>query len=159
MSRSGTLVVAVLLMAVVAVAARAQSLSVQVSRGWDALNAKNYSAAIQIASGCARQFSGQALSEEDRLKANKAPIYAAGRRDINSPTAQAILANGVLNDTAACLFILGTAQEALSQCKDALTSFRSLAVLTHALIWDPNGWFWAPSEAAEDAVRRLSVRC
>jgi hypothetical protein len=138
----------------------AQDRTALLSSGWDCFNKQDYACAIRSASPCVDQFARQAQRDQARIEAGVTPPpLPPGSADRNSPEAKRTFANGVLNDAAACMFILGNAQEQTSLCADARKTYQDLAKLTYARVWDPQGWFWAPAESAEDGLGRLNGRC
>lgn len=68
---------------------------------------------------------------------------------------QKIFANGLLNDVATCYFIKGKAAEKLVRKDDAKRAYEEAKKLTYARAWDPQGWFWSPSEGASDRLDAL----
>jgi hypothetical protein len=133
--------------------------AVMVKNAFDAFNARKYEEAIKIADACADQFGRAARRDQQWIEAGKERPLPAGRADPKTPAARATFANGVLNDAAACLFVLATSQERTGNCRSARETYQQLAELTHARTWDPQGWFWAPSDAASDAIERLKTKC
>ena len=139
---------------------RAQSIEVLLKKGWAAHGFQQFEEAIRISSECVDQFGGQARRDQSRL--SKSPPRHAlpvGRISKDSPEAKEALENGILNDAAACLFILGDSLERTSRCPKAKSTYEDLAKLTLARVWDPRGWFWVPSDAALDGLERLKGRC
>jgi hypothetical protein len=143
----------------VPVASQAQDRAALLSSAWDSYNSRKYDDAIRAASSCVIQFGRQAQRDQARIEAGKSPPEPEGATAPNTPEAKRTFANGVLNDGAACMFILAKSQEQIQQCPDAKKVYQDLAKLTHARVWDPHGWFWKPSDAAEDAFAALSGRC
>jgi hypothetical protein len=125
-----------------------------VREGWDALNGKRYEQALTVSKECIDQFGEQARDDERALVEAHEPEPSEAHVDKDSPKAQKIFHQGVLNDTAACYVIAGKSLEATSQTGEARKTYEALIVLKHALIWDPQGWFWSP---AKFATRRLAA--
>jgi hypothetical protein len=134
--------------------------TVLLNSGWDCCNKHDYNCAIRAASSCVAQFGRQAEHDQAQIAAGETskPLQPGGA-DRNSPEARRTFANGVLNDVGACMFILGKSQEQTSLCADARRTYQDLAKLTYARVWDPQGWFWAPDEAAKDGLARLNGHC
>jgi hypothetical protein len=140
--------------------AHAQDRSVLLASAFDSFNKQDYANAIRFAQPCVDQFERQAQRDQARIEKGESPKPAPpGPADRNSAEARRTFANGVLNDAAACLFIAGSAQERTALCADARRTYQVLATLTYARVWDPQGWFWAPAEAAGDGLDRLKGHC
>lgn len=160
--RSLQALIGLLIIVVVTVGhAHAQEREVLLKNAWDSFNRQDYAGAIRLASPCADQFVRQAQREQARIEAGETPkpVPPGPVPDPNSQGPKRTFANGVLNDAAACLFIVGASQERTSLCADARKTYQTLAKLTYARVWDPKGWFWSPAEAAEDGLDRLKGRC
>ncbi len=140
--------------------AHAQDRTVLLNAAWDNFNKQDYAAALRSASPCVAQFARQAQRDQARIETGETPKpLPPGPAHRDSPEAKRTFANGVLNDAAACMFIVGNAQERTSLCSDARKTYQDLARLTYARVWDPKGWFWAPADAAEDGLDRLKGHC
>ncbi len=133
--------------------------TVVLAKSWDAFNGRKYEEAIKLAGTSVEQFSRQAARDQQRIQSGSARPLPPGPADPSSSTAKATFANGVLNETAACMFVLASSHERTAQCKEALEAYKVLSKLTHARAWDPRGWFWAPSDAALDSIERLKGKC
>jgi hypothetical protein len=150
-----------IIVALMASHVHAQDREALLSGAWDSFNRQDYASAIRLASPCVDQFVRQAQREQARIETGEAPkpLPAGPVPDRNSQDAKRTFANGVLNDAAACLFIVGASQERTSLCADARKTYQVLVKLTYARVWDPKGWFWAPAEAADDGLDRLKGHC
>ena len=63
-----------------------------------------------------------------------------------------------LNDVGTALYIQGEAFKKTGQYKQAETSFQMLVEnFFYAQCWDPQGWFWKPAEAAQQALDELEA--
>jgi hypothetical protein len=58
------------------------------------------------------------------------------------------LCANVLNDVGACLFVKAQAAEKLGKTKETLAAYQQLVELSYARVYDPNGFFWSPADAA-----------
>lgn len=130
---------------------------------WDAYNRADYAAAIRAADSCISDLHAKAERDQAVLKQRQEPEPPKGAA--NDAEKQKIFARGVLNDTAAAYFVKGRSAEALAQeqkdkSKDYLAmaraAYRRAENLTYARVWDPQGWFWSPAEAAADRLSGLS---
>lgn len=67
-----------------------------------------------------------------------------------------IFAKWALNDVGASLYIKGEAFRNAGEYKKAQKAFKALVEdYFYAQCWDPNGWFWKPAEAAQQALDEL----
>jgi len=126
------------------------------SAAWNALNAKKWPAAIEKAAECIDEFEHQARRQQAQLEATRAPLPPTGTASDSEKTT--IMARGPLNDVATCLFIKGRALEMLGKGPEAVVAYSSAATLTYARCWDPHGWFWSPSEGAQDRIKQLGIK-
>ena len=125
MLRSASL--AVVPIVLLAFGARGQDRTVLLNGAWDCFNKQDYACAIRLASPCVAQFGRQAQRDQARIASGESPKpLPPGPTDQNSPEAKRTFANGVLNDAAACMFILGNAQERTSSCSTARRILRRL---------------------------------
>jgi len=124
-----------------------------VSAAFDALNKDDFPRAIANADRCISEFGGAADQEQDKLEKAKIPIPGTGK--VPDQEKQVIFSRGLLNDVATCFFIKGKAAESLGQQGIAISSYEEAARYTYARCWDPNGWFWSPSEAAKGRLAGL----
>jgi hypothetical protein len=122
------------------------------SAAWDALNASKYEVAITNANQCIDEFRGQATRLQEKLQTAKADLPTGA---VSDDVKKKIAENGVLNDVAACYFIQGKAAEKLGKIEDAKKAYTETKKLTLARVWDPQGWFWSPAEAAGDRLDAL----
>jgi hypothetical protein len=53
------------------------------------------------------------------------------------------------------LYIKGRSAEHLKKFDQAKEAYRICKGYPHARIWDPQGWFWSPSEACSDRAAKL----
>ena len=64
-----------------------------------------------------------------------------------------------LNDVGTCYFIIGEAYKKIGDNEKAIESYQKLIEdFYYAQCWDPNGWFWKPAEAAQEALDKLSEK-
>ena len=108
-------------------------------QAWKALEKKQYDQAILLADDCEERFGLLARRQQSALKAfpppDKAFSYAA------------------LNDVATCLFIKGKALRGFRREEEAKGVFNTIIrEYRFAQCWDPKGWFWKVSGAAQDQL-------
>lgn len=61
-----------------------------------------------------------------------------------------------LNDVGTCYFIQGEAYKRIGKNQEAKESYQKLIDgFFYAQCWDPQGWFWKPVEAAQEALESL----
>lgn len=120
---------------------------------WEAFNKGNYEQAISASLKCINEFKGSADRQQNELESSKAPLPPKG--SVSEETKKIIWARGLLNDVATCYFIKGRSAEYLGRIDEAKQSYREASKYTYARCWDPKGWFWAPSEAAQDRLSTL----
>ena len=61
-----------------------------------------------------------------------------------------------LNDVGTSLFIKGEALKNAGKAKAAKAAYKQLIdEYYYAQCWDPQGWFWKPAEAAQEALDAL----
>jgi hypothetical protein len=127
---------------------------------WASFNKAEYQTAIRAADECIEQFSRRADRDEAILEARREPEPPIGA--VGDADKQKIFGRGVLNDVGAAFFVKGRSAEALAKRtkqkefgKLAKDAYASAAKLKYARVWDPQGWFWSPSEAAADRLSSL----
>ena len=127
----------------------AQDRQVYLVNGWRHLSDQNYVEAIKDSTLCIQKFAGGVLKEQENISKHETEPPTGGM-DQHSSQAMAIFKHGVLNDVAACYFILAQSQDASNNCPEAKKAYQLLSQLKYARIWDPQGWFWNPSEKATE---------
>ena len=141
-----------------------QPLNVQyTSAAWNAFNAAKYEEAIRLAGQCINEFRHNADRMQSELKKKNPNPLPVGK--VSDTERDAILNNGPLNDVATCYFIQGEAYKKLSDQAEgeekqrallqAKAAYEKAAPYTYARTWDPNGWFWDPSQTAIDRLSDL----
>ena len=123
-----------------------------IGAAWEALAAGKSEAAITNANVWINGFHVQATQLQQKLQSENADLpTGAVSDDIKSK----ILENGVLNNVAACYFIKGEAFSKMGRTEDARKAYAEAKKLTFARVWDPQGWFWSPADAANDKLEAL----
>jgi len=96
--------------------------------------------------------------------ANKAvDLYAAKAKDMQSSlkeypweSKEKTMSYWALNDVSTALFILGEAYQNAGKKDDATKAYkRVINEFFYGQCWDPGGWFWKPSEAAQQKLGEL----
>ncbi|MBZ0165876.1 MAG: tetratricopeptide repeat protein [Candidatus Omnitrophica bacterium] len=63
-----------------------------------------------------------------------------------------------LNDVGTSLFIRGEAYKKAGETQKARAAYKTLVDdFYYSQCWDPNGWFWKPAEAAQQALEELEA--
>lgn len=125
-------------------------------------NQGDYTAAIRFADGCIGNFHQQAERDQVALVAHHEPAPPTGA--VSDPDKRKIFARGILNDTAAAYFVKGESANALAKRggskarefrETARAAYEAAKNLTYGRVWDPQGFFWSPSDAAGDRLADL----
>jgi tetratricopeptide (TPR) repeat protein len=122
---------------------------------WDALAEGDYAEAEARARECIREFEGQALREQEALKARGDAPPPVG--SVSEAQRQRIFARGPLNDVGTSYFILGQALEEMERREEAARAYKGAQQFPYARFWDPRGWFNSPADAATDRLRALGI--
>jgi hypothetical protein len=113
---------------------------------WSAYTKNDFNGALQRAADCISTFGPQASMQQKELAAEGESLPAVG--PVPEPEKSKILSRGILNDVGACLFVKAQAAEKLGRTKEALAAYQQMGALTYARVYDPNGFFWSPADAA-----------
>ncbi len=117
-----------------------------VKQMWQALNNKNLDEVIAYDMKLEHLYHQQALDMQKSLK-----DYPAGSND-------QIFKYWALNDLGTGMFILGEAYQMSNKNADALNAYKKvLSDYSYAQCWDPQGWFWKPSDAAQQKMAELQA--
>ena len=144
----------VVLVDVGATAAAEQPRNVELTNAtWDAYNKGNYEGAILAADRCIQRFKEEADRGQNELANKHAALPPTGK--VSAEQKKAILDNGVLNDVATCYWIKGRSAQKLQRTAQAKEAYQSTVKYSYARTWDPNGWFWSPTEDATDRLKDL----
>jgi len=143
-----------------------QPLNVQLtSKAWDEFNRNNYSGAMEAADKCIDEFLGAAEREQAKLVKARTPLPPTGA--VSERDKKVIMASGLLNDVATCFYIKARSAEnrrSTDQTSEAekrrlpgqaKEAYQACSRLTYGRTWDPQGWFWSPSEVCSDRLRKL----
>jgi tetratricopeptide (TPR) repeat protein len=120
---------------------------------WDAFNKKDFARAIANADKCISEFRGAADREQNSLE--KAGTLSPPTGKVSNEEKTLILSRGLLNDVATCYYIKGRSAQELGRRDEAMDAYKAATKYTYARCWDPQGWFWAPAEAAQDRLATM----
>jgi len=122
------------------------------SKAWEALGKSSYADAVKIADECITAFAAAATALQERLVNEKATTPVG---EVSAEDKKTIESHGPLNDVAACNIIKGLALLELKKKDEARGAFQAAAKLSHARVWDPQGWFWSPADKAAEELEKL----
>jgi hypothetical protein len=129
---------------------------------WQALDGGQFQIAMTAADQCVRDFSAEARRQQEALRRSGEPTPPTGKV-ASAADRQAILERWAVNDVAAAYFVKGKAAEQLatgSAAKQYLPvarqAFEEAVKLSYGRTWDTKGWFWSPSQAAQDRLALLT---
>ena len=110
---------------------------------------KKYEDAIQLVDVCFNQWAPAAVELQKTLhKQNiKQPPFGAVTRKEKEKIHQ----NYLINDVSIALWVKAVSLEALGEIEYSKKIYSYCIFLTHGRAWDPQGWFWKPSD---DCVKR-----
>lgn len=115
------------------------------TKAWAALNSGDLDAVLAYTDKCLSLYSAKAQEMQKSL--TEYP-YESNEK---------IFSYWALNDVGTCLFIKGEAYKKAGQYNEAKKAFQELLQnYSFAQAWDPNGWFWKPSEAAQQKLDELN---
>jgi hypothetical protein len=123
-----------------------------ITAAWEALAGGKNETAITNANQYIAGFHAQAAQLQEKLQKEKADFPTGA---VSDDVKKKILENGVLNNVAAGYFIKGEAANNLGRTEDARRAYAEAKKLTYARVWDPQGWFWSPADAAGDKLGAL----
>jgi len=98
------------------------------------------------------------VNKADELYAKKAKEMQMGLKDYASGDNKNIFKYWALNDVGTAWFILGQAYQDAGKKEQATQAYKKVVnEYSFAQCWDPKGWFWKPSEAAQKKLAELGV--
>ena len=90
------------------------------------------------------------------LYAGKAKEMQASLKEYPWESKEKILSYWALNDVGTALFILGEAYQNAGKKEEAAKAYKRVVnEFFYAQCWDPGGWFWKPSEGAQQKLGEL----
>ena len=110
---------------------------------------KKYEDAIKLVDVCFNQWAPAAVELQKTLhKQNiKQPPFGAVTRKEKEKIHQ----NYLINDVSIALWVKAVSLEALGEIEYSKKIYSYCIFLTHGRAWDPQGWFWKPSD---DCIKR-----
>ena len=115
------------------------------TKAWEALNNKDLDAVNTYVSKVLDMYGPQAKEMQGSLTE-----YAWESKD-------KIFSYWALNDVGTALFIKGKALADAGKKDEAKAAFKELVDnYSFAQCWDPQGWFWKPAEAAQEALNNMT---
>lgn len=120
--------------------------SFMATQAWQALNSNNLEAVLIYTDKILELYKKKAVEMQASLTE-----YAWESND-------KIFSYWALNDVGTALFIRGEAFKKAGDKEAAKEAYQMLVDdFFYAQCWDPNGWFWKPAEAAQQALEELSI--
>lgn len=114
-------------------------------KAWEALGEGRYTDAVKYTEKCAELYEDEARKMQTSLNAKPAPDTAHDY--------------WALNDVGTCYFVRGEALTKLREYERALAAYKVVKdELFYSQAWDPKGWFWSPSDAADPKIAMLEAR-
>ena len=122
---------------------------------WKEFNNKEYENAIEIAKDCILEFQGDASTEQERLEKTNAPLPPEGKTTEKEKSI--ILNRGLLNDVAACWYIIAVSEMKLGNKDKAISAFNKLKKYSYSRVYDPSyDGFWSPANKADSYIKSLA---
>ena len=115
-----------------------------VHKAWAALAANDLKAVEAYANKTVKLYAGQAKEMQASLK------------EYPWESKEKTFSYWALNDVGTAFFILGEAYQNAGKKEEAVSAYkRVINEFFYAQCWDPGGWFWKPSEAAQQKLGEL----
>ena len=124
------------------------------NESWKHYDNQDYERAIESARACVNEFGGEASRIQLQLEKDGAEVPPTV--NVSASQKAEIFKHGVLNDVAACYYVIGRSSECLGQIDQALSAYAEARKLAYARCWDPKGWFWDPAQSSADRARMLT---
>jgi hypothetical protein len=116
--------------------------STLVGKAWGALGQGDLEGVLAYTNKCLELYAQQAQDMQNSLT-DFPPVEDKDK----------VFSFWALNDVATSLFIQGEAYRKAEKVEEAKTAFRTVStVYKFGQTWDPQGWFWKPSEAAKEKL-------
>ena len=121
-----------------------KSVTLQV-KAWDALGDGKYEDAVKYTEKCSELYEEKAREMQASLN--------------GKPSSDKTHDYWALNDVGTCYFIRGEALTKLRKYAEAVEAYKVVRDdLYYSQAWDPQGWFWSPSDAAYPKIEMLEAR-
>jgi tetratricopeptide (TPR) repeat protein len=115
-----------------------------VQKAWAALAANDLKAVEAYTNKTVQLYAGEAKEMQASLK------------EYPWESKEKTFSYWALNDVGTALFILGEAYQNAGKKEEAVSAYkRIINEFFYAQCWDPGGWFWKPSEAAQQKLGEL----
>lgn len=115
------------------------------TKAWTALGNKDLESVLAYTNKCLELYESKAKEMQDALT------------EYPWESKEKIFSYWALNDVGTCLFIKGEAYKNAGETAEAKKAFQQLVdEFYYAQCWDPQGWFWKPSEAAQQKLDEIS---
>jgi len=131
---------------------------------WGAYERGDYYGAMESAQRVVDEYARKAEDIQAELEKEGEPMPPLGK--VSRSDAKRIFSRGLLNDVAACYWILGQSYERTNQGCEAKSVYTKASRLTYARVWDPQWWpfrgwsplgfFWSPAECASYRIAKVS---
>ena len=113
-------------------------------KAWKALADKDLDAVLVYTNKCLELYQ------------NKAKEMQASLTEYPFETKEKVFSYWALNDVGTCLFIQGEAYRNAGNTEEAKKAYgRVVSEFSFAQCWDPQGWFWKPSEGAQQKIDEM----
>mgnify|MGYP000896870432 CR=1 FL=1 len=114
------------------------------TKAWDAYNKNDLEGVLTYTNKCISLYGAKAKEMQDSLTE-----YPWENND-------KIFSYWALNDVGTCLFIQGDAYKKANKLAEATAAFNKVVKEYYfAQSWDPQGWFWKPSEGADQRLQEI----
>lgn len=119
------------------------------TKAWDAYNNNDLDSVLIYTNKCIELYAAKAKEMQGSLTE-----YAWGKDEKENK--EKIFSYWALNDVGTCLFIQGDSYKKAGKLAEAKAAFEALIKdYSFAQCWDPQGWFWKPSEAAGQKLQEM----
>jgi tetratricopeptide (TPR) repeat protein len=115
------------------------------TKAWESLDAKKYDDAIAYAKACIEKYEAEAVTMQEEMT-----------EPVSTDDKEAVFKKWALNDVGACYFIMGQSLEKQDKGAQAIEAYQQLLdKVSYAQVWDTQGWFWKPADAAKKQIKIL----
>ena len=117
------------------------------------LTEKRYEEAVAVVDLCMKFWSSDAVAKQNEMIKNKTPSPKVGA--VTYFEKAAIQKNYLINDVSMALWTKARALHELNLVAPAKIAYAKCINMSHGRAWDPNGWFWSPSEDCANRAKKL----